>query len=64
MMTKEIVSRNYASLLDVRRRVGKLLLKSVRNGNEREAKKYEKLILNINKDLRYFSKRYSQVKFF
>lgn len=50
-MTKEILLRKHASLLNIRRRIGKLLLQSEREGNKTEAKRYQKLILSVNKSL-------------
>lgn len=62
-MDKEILLRKHSSLLNIRRRIGKLLLQSEREGNKAGARRYQKLIFGINKNLRYLSKLYLKVGF-
>ena len=62
MMTKENISKNFISLLNVRRKNGRLALNAERNGDKDMVKKYKKLIYDINKNLSYLSKRHRKAK--
>lgn len=63
MMTKETISRNFISLLNIRRKIARLALSAERLEDKGMVKKYKKLIYDINKNLSYLSKRHRKAKF-
>ena len=61
-MNKEIVLRNMADLIAVRAKIGKSLRRAMKDGDKKEAEKIGKLICQTNKTMKFFGKRFFEVK--